>query len=110
MFRRRGDNSAKRRRSSPEPGRNGRNYGPSGRKKSVFRPIFSPQVEVEKVLNLLCRHGDIAIAYKTREICSAMSPSISATSTSPRKSLANRRRGKNDEKWVFNLMRNAQSE
>ena len=62
------------------------------------------------MLNLLCRHGDIAIAYKTREKCSAMSPSFSATSTSPRKSLQIVDGGKNDEKWVFNLMRNAQSE
>ena len=87
MFRQRGDESAKRRRISPEAGRTGRNYGPFAGKKSDFRPIFSPQVEVEKVLNLLWGHAPIAIAYKTRDICSTTGTTFPPTSTSPRKSL-----------------------
>ena len=64
-----------------------RNYGAPGAKSRVFDPLFATQHELIYGLNFLCRHGVIANAYESREKCSAMAPSISATSTSPRKSL-----------------------
>ena len=64
-----------------------RNYAHSGAKRRVFRPFFAMQLERMYALNLLWRHADIAIAYKRRDICSAMGPSFSPTMTSPRKSL-----------------------
>ena len=64
-----------------------RNFGAPDAKSRVFDPIFATQYEHGYTVNLLCRHGDIAIAYKTRGKSSAMSPSFLATSTSPRKFL-----------------------
>ncbi|HSQ57792.1 MAG TPA: hypothetical protein VLM40_18865, partial [Gemmata sp.] len=64
-----------------------RTCGDSGAKSGVFDPLFATQHEHGYRVNLLWRHGTIAIAYKTRDICSAMTPPFSATSTSPRKSL-----------------------
>ena len=85
-------------------------YGAPGANSRVFDPRFAAQHERKYRVNLLRRHGAIAIAYKSREKMFCYGPCHFVSIDFPQEIPVVCRGGRNSEKWVFRVMRNAQSE